>query len=381
MCVMDIAPNSERLPMEKRIVPAKEADQLFNILRGLDAEESVNSILLYLGADFPLDTPAFNDVLKNLETTIIGGIFPEVILNGQRFSDSAVILGRSEQMTAITITDFEEATIEEKVSNAFDLPPGNGVSFFIFIDALVREKAHLLDTLYNLYGSLPSYLGGGAGSLAFQPFPCIVSNEGITHNSAVIAMLPRSISLGIAHGWKPISEPLKVTEAEGNQVISLNWQPAMTTYQKIIEEHTGKNFDFGDFFNATKSYPFGIQKLNDEMIVRDPFQTQEERIFLLDDIEEGSFVQVLYGDLDSLIDGAGEAREAATKTNSTRGNTLIIDCISRVLFMGDHLEHELRALDPQANAFGALTLGEIANSGDSYLDVYNKTAVVGIIEQ
>ncbi|WP_173021364.1 FIST signal transduction protein [Lewinella sp. W8] len=367
--------------MLKRIVSQEEAHQLTEVLRELEATTSVNSILMYVGADVNLDVATLQEQLRQMKTTVIGAVFPEVIIDGQRFSDKSIILGLREEMASVTILDFDEVAIEDKITTAFDVPEIENASIFIFIDALVRGKSQLLDTLYNLYGSLPNYLGGGAGSLAFRPFPCIISNAGVTHGSAVVALMPKPITLGIAHGWKPISEPMKVTEAEGNQVISLNWQPAMSTYQKIVEEHAGKAFDFGDFFNATKSYPFGIQKLNDEMIVRDPFQTENERIFLLDDIEEGSFVQILYGDLESLIAGAGQARQAATDSGNLGGGTLIIDCISRVLFMGDHFERELLALDPEANAFGALTLGEIANNGDSYLDVYNKTAVVGLLEQ
>ena len=58
---------------------------------------------------------------------------------------------------------------------------------------------------------------------------------------------------------------------------------------------------------------------------------------------------------------------------------MIINCISRVLFMEDDYEKELEILDPTNSSFGACTFGEVANSGDSFLEIYNKTAVVGKI--
>ncbi|HIE56438.1 MAG TPA: histidine kinase, partial [Chromatiaceae bacterium] len=60
---------------------------------------------------------------------------------------------------------------------------------------------------------------------------------------------------------------------------------------------------------------------------------------------------------------------------------LVMDCISRALFLGDHFQRELDAFSqPGLPMLGALTIGEIANHGDDYLEFYNKTAVVGILE-
>ena len=101
---------------------------------------------------------------------------------------------------------------------------------------------------------------------------------------------------------------------------------------------------------------------------------------MLDAVDEGSCVQVLYGNLETLVDGAAEARKKAECKDKEENSTFIIDCISRALFMEGKFEEELKKLDPQSNSFGALTLGEIANNGDEYLDIYNKTAVVGIFK-
>ena len=60
---------------------------------------------------------------------------------------------------------------------------------------------------------------------------------------------------------------------------------------------------------------------------------------------------------------------------------LFIDCISRVLFLGKEFEKEINAVYHEGTPLiGALTLGEIANSGKDYLEFFNKTAVVGCLE-
>ena len=158
----------------------------------------------------------------------------------------------------------------------------------------------------------------------------------------------------------------------------MNWQPAAKLYAEILSEHCGKEVEKSDLAQMFGSYPFGIAKLDAEMVVRDPYKVEDEKLITLDMVEQGSYVTVLYGNLESLLSGADKARSLACdnieKQSST--NIFLVDCISRVLFMGDKYEEELKCLDPHKNSFGALTLGEIANNGDAYLEIYNKTAVV-----
>lgn len=366
--------------MIKSIVNNSDSNTLIDSLHQVATHEKVQSVILYIGANYEFDSEEISKQLKLYDKTIIGGVFPEVILDGQRSNDSAIMLGLPFPMSYIVIDEFNDNSILPKVTEGLKDYANENSTFFVFIDALVRNKTQLFDNLYNYYGSIPNYLGGGAGTLKFESAPCIVTNEGILESAAVVAAIPQKINLGVAHGWSPISNPMKVTEVSNNEIISLDWKPVMEVYQSIVEKHSNTKFDYDDFFNCVKSYPIGIKKLNDNMTVRDPFKTENGRLFLLDDIEEGSYVQILYGNIDTLIDAASTARQKAEKVSPTNDNTLIIDCISRGLFMGEEFKKELKQLDPLSNSFGALTLGEIANNGDEYLDVYNKTAVVGIFE-
>ena len=53
--------------------------------------------------------------------------------------------------------------------------------------------------------------------------------------------------------------------------------------------------------------------------------------------------------------------------------------MTRERFLGDSYGDELAALvTPNTTLIGALTLGEIANSGKDLLEFYNRTSVVGL---
>ncbi len=59
---------------------------------------------------------------------------------------------------------------------------------------------------------------------------------------------------------------------------------------------------------------------------------------------------------------------------------LLIDYISRVLFLENDFDKEIaEVFQENMQLIGALPLGEISNSGKDYLELYNKTCVVGIL--
>lgn len=145
---------------------------------------------------------------------------------------------------------------------------------------------------------------------------------------------------------------------------------------------TVKNLKIIFFFDLAKSYPFGIAKLDAESIVRNPLLTGEDSsLICVGAITEGSFVDILTGDKSSLITAARHALISAKESCNSK-TILFMDCISRVLFLDNDFKYELNAVnDENIPLIGALTLGEIANSGKDYLEFYNKTAVIGILEE
>ena len=101
------------------------------------------------------------------------------------------------------------------------------------------------------------------------------------------------------------------------------------------------------------------------------------------EVSEEAFVHILTGDTSSLVKAAGKALalgEDAFHEKKVNKTIMFMDCISRVLFLEDNFKSELNAVyDEKIPLIGALTIGEIANSGKDYLEFYNKTSVVGVM--
>ncbi|MCP3900644.1 MAG: histidine kinase, partial [Desulfobacteraceae bacterium] len=229
-----------------------------------------------------------------------------------------------------------------------------------------------------------NYIGGGAGSLSMVSKPCLFSNDGLLMDSAILAFFELDSGIGVSHGWESISGPYRVTEADHNIIKTLDFKPAFEAYSDAILEHSGLNIAKDHFFDIAKEYPFGIAKLGAERIVRDPIKVFDNgNIMCVGEVREGSFVDILNGDAESLIAAAGHAKQLSMKAkkDTTKNDmALFIDCISRVLFLEDKFTDEITEVwSEDLPLVGACTIGEIANSGNDYLEFYNKTAVVAII--
>ena len=359
-------------------IEPNELEQLSDAFSKLENDNKFKSALFFMADKNMYSKKMLDPILKDCQKKIIGGIFPEIIYEGKRKSEGVILIPLLYEIDSKIINlENDNDNINEQLENNFrELSQVNG-TLLVFTDALGTNKSGLIETLFNYFGINVNYLGGGAGSLNFKPFPCVINNTGIYENAAVVALIPEILEIGVAHGWSAITKPMKVTKSFGNKVISINWEPAFEVYKKVVEEHSGMVFKEDNFFDIAKSYPLGIAIMDAEMVVRDPIMVDGDDMLIVDAVNEGEHISIMHGDMTSLLKGAEKAREIAfSNAKSGEKDAFCIDCISRVLYMNEDIDKELSIIQDNGRANGILTIGEIANSGESFLEIYNKTIVV-----
>lgn len=354
----------------------KNLETLKNHLLELQSNDKIKSCLLFGCDKEKPSTNELNLVLSLNNKPLIGGIFPEIIAEGQRKETGFVLLALEEELEVIFFETQENNKISEQLLNKILQPTKEIESVFCFFNAFWTEKKAFMQGLFDELGPFVNYLGGGAGSLNFESFPCIFANKKTIEQGSVIGLMKTPFCIGVAHGWQPISEPIKVTETKGNIIKTLNWKPAFDVYKSYIEMHSNLILEQEHFFDIAKSYPLGLVKLDDEMIIRDPYATENGALFIVDEVPEGEYIRIMHGHLNSLLDGANHAVRHSEKENYKTFNQLCIDCISRVLFMQDDFKKELEFLNKNQKANGVLSIGEIANPNNSALELFNKTVVI-----
>lgn len=343
--------------------------------------------ILLLACDANEFTPENMDpVLRRSTLPLLGGTFPGVIHQGEVLSRGtiAVTVPMTSGSHFVPGLDARDSRFDEVIEQTIgDLPVGN--TMLVFVDGLARQIGAFLDGLFNVFGLDLNYVGGGAGSLSMLHKPCLFTNGGLRSDGAVFAFLPCSGGVGVCHGWKELSGPYQVTEAENNIVKTLDWRPAFDVYAEALAPYYNCPLRENNFFECAKAYPFGISRLGIEQIVRDPLCVGPNgSLVCAGEVPEGAFVHLLQGDQRSLISAAGVALERARNAFPSWKRDdlhLFMDCVSRVLFLGDRFPEELGAVSSDNVPFvGACTIGEIANCGADFLEFYNKTSVVAILD-
>ncbi len=207
----------------------------------------------------------------------------------------------------------------------------------------------------------------------------IFTNLGLKSDCALLGFSKLKSSIGVKHGWEKISEELQVTSSKDNEIYEINYRDAFDVYKETVEEFSKMKFTNDNFFDIAKGYPLGIGKISGELVVRDPITSNGKSLLCVGAVPQNSFVYILQGEAKKLIEAASQA----SKNAEFKGEhfTLFIDCISRVLFLENEFSKEIDSIEKTGyQLIGALTLGEIANNKDHYLEFYNKTSVVANIE-
>ena len=368
--------------MRALYISEKDISKLNECLKQLDKEEETKSILFLMADADHYSGKELTPLLNCCSKPILGGIFPELIFEGKRKERGVLLLPLSfELKTQVFDLSEDVDLLQDQLSEVHEDSMNSMSSLFVFIDSLAEKKSRFIARLFNSFGVNTTYIGGGTGSSSFEKIDCIISNQGLHANSAVIGWGNKKMSIGVSHGWHAFSDILKVTETDEKVVKTLNWKPAFEIYKEIVESHSGLKLTTDNFSKIAQSYPIGIEKLDDEMVVRDLLRCCNNELHLFDPIQEGEYVKILNGDINSLLGGASIARECALSEldeGMTQDSIFCIDCISRVLFMKESYSKELEIISKNKKVCGVMAIGEIANEGDSYLEVYNMTIALGI---
>lgn len=354
------------------------------VLEQIQANYQGQTVVISVAEATSISLTDLIEVLNRAGIEFIGGIFPKVISANKVYDKGVIISGFSNVKHTFLVKGLDGLDFQPE---AFDLDASKHF-LFTFADGLTQNLSLYLERLYNIYGGNLAYFGAGTGSLTLKQIPSVFNKDGVFQDAAVGLIATSNVALGVKHGWQRVTGPYIITKADRNVIQQINWQNAFDVYKAIVEEHGKKEITIENFFEISKAYPFGILKDSSEYVVRDPIDVSENgELICIGEVIENTVVDILNGDADTLINAAEEAAKEVLGKIERPQHAYLSDCISRVLFLEDDYEKELQAIASQLNTAdkslpieGALTLGEISSFGDGYLQLFNKTVVVGLFD-
>jgi len=360
----------------KWVYSSATGEALRSELTTLGSREDVAGLVLLATPSVDVTNEGFETTLQSVSVPVCGGVFPQVIADGERHDAGLLAIGLPSEPTITVVSELSDPDAS--------LPANGSEAAFVFVDAYADPDGveSLIDALFRTYSVGLSVVGGGAGRLD-DDGPSLFTADGVIEDAAVMAVVDQPMEIGVRHGWEELAGPFRVTDADGGTIRELDGEPAFDVYHDAIETNTETTVQRDSFFETATAHPFGISRLDGEPIVRDPFDLDGGAISCFGPVPEGEFVTVLSGEPDTLIGAAEQAADTALndETVAEDAETLcVFDCISRQLYLQDSFDREISAIDTDALPMvGALTIGEIANDGTGHLDYYNKTAVVAAV--
>lgn len=258
-------------------------------------------------------------------------------------------------------------------------------SALILSDALAGHADDLVDQLTLATSGSYQFFGGGAGDDArFQRTHVFCGTE-VAHDAVVgLELLSlKPIGVGVGHGWEPASPPLRVTEADGMVVRSLNGLPAVQAFEKHARA-TAQSFD------RARPLPFFLHNIigietGAGHHLRVPLSLNADgSIACAADIPTGAIVHIMKTSSQSAIDAAADAtRTALEQLGDHRPQVaLFFDCVATRLRMGDVFGFELKSVAELlggASMVGCNTYGQIARAEGQFGGFHNCTAVVCVL--
>jgi len=257
----------------------------------------------------------------------------------------------------------------------------------ILADALAGYTDDLVEQLTRLTGGTYRFVGGGAGDDAhFRKTHVFFGTEPVTDAVVALEILSdKPIGIGVRHGWKAASERMRVTEADGTELISLNAVPA----QEVVGEYaaiTSQQFD------PTSPVPFFLHnalgvEVGNRYKLRVPLAVNDDgSLHCASDVPAGSLARIMKTDAPSTAAAAAEAaRDAVEQLDGLApGAALFFDCVATRLRTGREFGNELAAVQEvlgPAEYAGCNTYGQIARAEGQFSGFHNCTAVVCVFPE
>lgn len=258
-------------------------------------------------------------------------------------------------------------------------------SAMILTDALAGSADELIEQVTVLTAGTYQFFGGGAGDDANFGRTHVFHGTEVVHDAAVALEIlsNKPLGIGVCHGWGPASPPMRVTEADGVRLISLDAATAVD----VFREHarlTGQQFDPAGPLPFFLHNVLGIRSGADYKL-RVPLQVESDgSVICAAEVPAGSTVSIMKATGASAAEAATEAtRRAISKLDGHAPKVAIFfDCVATRLRTGRDFGFELAALQQELGAArfaGCNSYGQIARAEGQFGGFHNCTAVIGVL--
>ncbi len=350
---------------------------------------SYQIVFAFLDPEIARSTSAFSDLKALLPAAhVVGGTTGGEIANGQAHVGGgfAACLGfeavRLHVVEANIGAAGESFGVGEHLAKQFEGTDLAGV--FIVSDGARVNGSALVEGFRSVLGADISINGGLAGDGDRFGESLVGCSTDLAPGKVVaVAFFGAGLTLrtGSFGGWEVFGPMRKITKSDGNTLFQLDHKSALELYKRYLGDEADKLPGSALFYPLQVSNPANPE----QTVVRTILGIDEATgaMTFAGDMPEGWTAQLMFGEVDGLIAGAGEAGKAARGSNSN-SFAMLVSCIGRRLLLGQRATEEVRAVVDALGGIahaGFYSYGEISPNGfQGTCNLHNQTMTVTVFE-
>ncbi|MCC0180217.1 FIST C-terminal domain-containing protein [Aeromonas hydrophila] len=324
---------------------------------------------------------------SHLEIQLSGALFPRLISRHGFHERGAWLLPRPASHVPLLIPLDPVTSADEQARILCDAlapqlaqwPPAEGIpTLFLTFDAMIPNIASLLEGIYLHLADRVHYAGVNAGSGQFRPMPCLFDNHRLLEQAVCCTLLPHRSYLLLEHGYQLTAQPMLATSSEGNKISFIDWQPAFSRYQSLVQQQFQQRLTPEQFYQYGVHLPLGLLRANGDVIVRIPVAvTDEGALLCVGEVPDHSILTLLKAP-HSPTAHAIELAEKLSRHGAPE-RLEIYYCAGRQQHFGEQSTLELETLFSHSGAHqlvGALSLGEIGSLRPGDYPLFHNGAIL-----
>jgi hypothetical protein len=251
----------------------------------------------------------------------------------------------------------------------------------VLTDALAGNADDFVERLTTLTAGKYQLFGGGAGDDAnFTRTHVFFGTEAVPDAAVALEILSnKPIGIGVRHGWQPGSDRMRVTEADGMRLASIDNAPAADVFDEFARK-TRQTFNRADPIPFFLHNVIGIDTPAGYRL-RVPLAVNADgSIQCAADVPTGAMIHIMTPKAGSALAATETALEQLKGHKPS--TALFFDCVATRLRMGRDFGFELEAVKKALNGSGYAgcnTYGQIARSDGQFSGFHNCTAVVAVL--
>jgi methyl-accepting chemotaxis protein len=253
----------------------------------------------------------------------------------------------------------------------------------VLTDGLAGTGEELVHQMFEQSTSVAQIVGGAAGDAGRFRETLVAAGQACASDAAAVLHVfdANSWGVGLNHGLRPTTKPMRVTRSQGNVLHAIEGQPAFEAYRRHAHER-------GVALTRENAPPYmianelGVHFFSSLSRARAPLSVGDDgSLTCAAPVPEGSFVSILDGEPESMIAAARAAAEEARERlgKAKPAGVLLFDCVCRGMILREAFSSEIdavRSVFGDVPVAGFLTYGEIAQYAGRLEGWHNATAVV-----